>query len=74
MRYLVLLSVLGRHWESMMLAEGVEGSVVESWSVYYGQLCREAGSCKPTDLYKVAARIASSFKTALYYMRRAGGS
>lgn len=70
MRYLVVLEALGRSWEGMMRAKGVNESTIESWAVFYNQLTLHAATCKAQDLGKVGHQIATSFKTALYYMER----
>ena len=73
-RYLVVLEALGRGWESMRRARGVNESTIESWAVYYNQLTMQAATCKAEDLRRIGQQIASCFKTALWYMEKDGGS
>ena len=73
MRYVVLLEALGRSWEGAMRAKGVEPTTIESWGIYFNQLVMEAATCKPNKLHEIGHRLASSFKTALWYMEKAGG-
>lgn len=53
-----------------MREKGVKDSTVESWSFYYNQLVMKAATCKTEELRKVGFEIASSFKTALWYMEQ----
>lgn len=73
MRYLIVLEALGRAWEGMMRAKGVQESTVESWAVYYNQLTMKAAVCPAQQLRKVGQDIANSFKTALWYMEKEEG-
>lgn len=72
MRYLVVLEALGRSWEGAMRAKGVAESTIESWGIYYNQLTIKAATCPSTDLRSVGHQIASCFKTAMWYMEKAG--
>lgn len=74
MRYLVVLEALGRGLEATMRARGVSESVIESWAVYYNQLTMQAATCKVEDLRRIGQQIAQSFRTAIYYMEKEGGS
>jgi hypothetical protein len=53
----------------MMREKGVDTSTVESWGVYWDQLTMAAGTCKASDLKKIGSQMASSFTTALYYIK-----
>lgn len=74
MRYLVILTAIGKRWAAEMRARGVEESTVEGWSAYWDQLVTKAGSCRQSDLMRVGSEMASSFRTALWYMEREDSS
>jgi len=69
MRYLVILAAIGKRWQALMTDKGVKGETVESWGIYWDQLTVKAGTCKASELTRVGSAMASSFSTALYYMR-----
>ncbi len=71
MRYLVILEALCRSWQAYMRGQGVSESTIESWGVYWSQLCMEAATCPTTDLMRTGHKLASSFSTCLYYVEEA---
>lgn len=74
MRYLLLLQSLGASWQGAMRERGVSESTIESWTIYYSQLCTRAATCKAEEVREVGHKISGCFKTAMWYMEKGQGT